>query len=207
MIKRSTWIMLLVLCLAVGAYFLVRAKKSTKQTDITPTPTGIGYLITPADGTLQTLRINDAQKHITEMERDTSGNWVISLPLPGPADLSAAGAAETQIGALRIVSQLDNQLNLKDAGLDVPVYTLTLTFRGGTQHVIEIGNLTPTTSGYYVRFDKQYNYVIGQDGIDALTKLISSPPYAATETPPATFDATAASNTLTITPTISTPTP
>jgi hypothetical protein len=207
MVKRSTWIMLFVLCLVVGTYFFVRAKKSNTQADITPTPTGTAYLITPADGTLQTLRINDAQKHITEMTRDTSGNWVITLPSTGPADLSATGAAETQIGALRIVSELANQLNLTDAGLDVPAYTLTLTFRGGAQHVIEVGSLTPTTSGYYVWFDKQNIYVIGQDGIDALTKLILAPPFATTQTPLATFDVTSASNTVTSTPIISTPTP
>jgi hypothetical protein len=191
MIKRSTWIMLVVFALAFITYFIIRGRTSTGSIELTPTAPGKNFLITQADGILQSLRIYDKQYHITQMQRDTSGTWIITLPKPGIADLSLAGAAETQVGALAIVSILDNQLNLKDAGLDFPSYTIKLTFTGGIKHVIEVGTITPTNSGYYVRFDGGNVYVIRRDGIDALVNLITAPPYVATETPVPTIEVTA----------------
>ena len=61
-----------------------------------------------------------------------------------------------------------------------------LGFVSGSTHKIEVGNLTPTSSGYYVRFDGGKIYVIAQSGIDALLNLLTSPPFPATATPVAT---------------------
>ena len=190
MIKRSTWLMLAIFTLAIAAYLIVRSRTSAGSTELTPTAPGTNFLITQADGTLQSLHIYDKQNHITQMQRDTSGTWIITLPTPGNADPSLAGAAETQVDALRIVTILDNQLNLKDAGLDFPSYTMDLVFTSGKQHVIEVGTLTPTNSGYYVRFDAGNIYVISKDGIDALLNLVTAPPYLATETPLPTIEVT-----------------
>ena len=190
MIKRSTWLMLAVFTLVIAAYLIIRSRTSAGSTELTPTATGTNFLITQADGTLQSLRIYDKQNHITQMQRDTSGTWIITLPTPGNADPSSAGAAETQVDALRIVTILDNQLCLKDAGLDFPSYTMDLVFTSGKQHVIEVGTLTPTNSGYYVRFDAGNIYVVSKDGIDALLNLVTAPPYLATETPLPTIEVT-----------------
>jgi hypothetical protein len=190
MIKRSTWIMLVVFALVIAVYFIIRSRPSASATELTPTPIGSNFLITLADGTLQSLRINDKENHITQMQRDTSGAWIITQPTPGNADQSLAGAALTQIDALRIITILDNQLILKDAGLDIPSYTIELIFANGKQHLLEVGSRTPTNSGYYVRFDSGKIYVISQDGIDALVNLITAPPYPATETPLLNIDGT-----------------
>ncbi len=58
-----------------------------------------------------------------------------------------------------------------------------MTFVSGVSHKIEVGNLTPTSSGYYVRFDGGKIYVIEQSGIDALLNLLTTPPFPATATP------------------------
>jgi hypothetical protein len=202
MIKRPTWILLVILALVVIVYFVVKNHGSTASTQSTPTALGNNFLVTQADGTLQVLRIADAQNQVFQMQRDTSGIWVVTLPKTGTADQALAGAAETQVGALRIVTTLENQLNLGDAGLETPAYTIELTFVSGTKHVIQVGTLTPTSSGYYVRYDAGNLYVVSQSGIDALLKLLTAPPFPATPTPlPSTPE--------TITPTLegSTPTP
>ena len=41
------------------------------------------------------------------MQRDLSKTWVITAPTSGAADQGLAGAAETQVGALSIVTMLD----------------------------------------------------------------------------------------------------
>ena len=75
-------------------------------------------------------------------------------------------------------------------GLAVPAYTIDLGFVNGTTHKIEVGVLTPTSSGYYVRFDGGKIYVIEKSGIDSLVNLLTSPPFPATATPVPTSDTT-----------------
>jgi hypothetical protein len=207
MIKRSTWLMLVLFGLVIAGYFLFRGRISTIFSVPTPTAINYNYLITQTDGTLENLRIYDNNYHATQMQRDTSGTWFISQPKTGPADQSLAGAAETQVGALKVLTTLNSQLNLKDIGLDFPSYTMKLAFSSGKQHIIEVGISTPTGSGYYVRFDEGSIYVISKDGIDALVNLVTSPPYPATETPIPTLESTVTYTPATSTAVPVTPTP
>jgi hypothetical protein len=188
MIKRPTWILLAILALVIVAYFLIKSHPSATSTEPTPTALGNNFLITQSDGTLQSLHINDRQNRIVQIQRDTSGTWIVTQPTPGVADQSLAEAAATQVGALRIVTTLDNQLNLVDAGLDSPAYTIKLTFASGISHVLQVGMLTPTNSGYYVLFDTGNLYVVSQSGVDALLNLLTVPPFPATATPLPTIE-------------------
>ena len=185
MLKRSTWILLAILALAVGAYFLIK-NQSARVKALAPTATSAGYLISPADGVLQSLRIFNNKGNNFQMQRDLSKAWVVTAPTSGAADQGLAGAAETQVGALSIVIMLSTSPDPGSFGLVNPVDTMELGFVSGATHKIEVGNLTPTSSGYYARFDGGKIYVIAQSGIDALLNLLTSPPFPATATPVAT---------------------
>jgi hypothetical protein len=189
MIKRPTWILLVILVLAVGAYFLIESKPS-KINASTPTVTAGSFLITQAQGVLQSLHILDNKGDNFQMQRDLSKAWVVTAPSSGPADQGLAGAAETQVGALSIVTTLNVPPALSDIGLAVPADTIDLVFVNGTSHKMEIGNLTPTSSGYYVRFDGGKIYVIEKSGIDSLLNLLTNPPFPPTPTPPPTSETT-----------------
>ena len=181
MIKRTTWVLLFILALVVFAFFVIK-NHSANSTEATPTLQGSNFLVTQADGPLKSLRISDLQNHSVQIQRDINGMWIVTQPASGTADQSLATAAETQVSALRIVTTLDNQLPLVEAGLNSPAYAIELTFVDGGKHVIQVGMLTPTNSGYYVRFDGGNLYVVSRPGIDALLNLLSSPPFPATET-------------------------
>ncbi len=103
MIKRSTWIVLAVLVIAVGAYFLSKRHIAASST-LTPTATKSAYLLDLSKNKLQSIRITDDQNHVTLLTRDNTGSWNITLPTPGVADQSQAEAAETQAGALQILT-------------------------------------------------------------------------------------------------------
>ena len=197
MVKRSTWILLVILALVVGAYFLIK-NRPAKPGQATPTAIGDTYLVTQSDGTLQSLQIDDAQGHTVRMQRDLTKVWVVTAPTNTEADQSLASAAETQVGALRIVTMLNTPPDLSTIQLIKPAYTIELAFTNGNQHKIEVGGLTPTSSGYYVRYDGGKVYVISQDGIDAILNLLKSPPYPPTATPAPTD--TPATETTTPTP-------
>ena len=189
MVKRSTWILLVILALAVGAYFLIE-NHASKVKALTPTATGGSFLITQAEGVLQSLHIVDNKGNNFQMQRDLSKSWVITAPTSGAADQGLAGAAETQVGSLSIVAKLNPLPDLNAVGLAVPADIIDLVFVNGTSHRIEVGNLTPTSSGYYVRFDGKEIFVIEQSGIDSLLNLLKSPPFPATATPVPTPETT-----------------
>ncbi len=182
MVRRSTWILLAILVLVVGAYFFTK-NRPFKTGEPTPTAQGNSYLITSADGTLQSLQIADSEGNKVRIQRDLSKKWVITAPTPAEADQGAAGAAETQVGALLIVATLDTPPDAAATGLATPADTIDLAFDSGIQHKLEVGSLTPTSSGYYVRFDGNKVYVISKNGIDSLLNLLKSPPYPPTPTP------------------------
>ncbi len=200
MIKRSTWIVLAILVLVVAAYFLLKSHP-LKTGQPTPTATGTAYLVTPANGTLESLRIYNKKGKNFQMQRDLSHTWVITAPTSGEADQGLAGAAETQVGALSIITMFATPPDPSATGLNVPADTIELGFVSGASHKIEVGNLTPTSSGYYVRYDGGKIYVIAQSGINSLLNLLTAPPFPATATPAATNAPS------TITPEVATPTP
>jgi hypothetical protein len=182
MIKRSTWILLVILALVVGAYFLIKNQPAKGKT-LTPTATGSSFLITQAQGVLQSLSISDNKGNKFQMQRDLSKSWVITAPSSGVADQGLASAAETQVGALSILTQLQTPPDLSVVGLAGPAYTMQLGFVNGSSHKIDVGIISPTGSGYYVRFDGGKIYVIEKSGIDAILNLLTSPPFPATATP------------------------
>ncbi|MGD0610354.1 MAG: DUF4340 domain-containing protein [Anaerolineales bacterium] len=188
MIKRPTWIVLILLVLALGGYFFLKYRSPQKSGTPTPTEAGSTFLL-PANGPkLKSVRINDQNNKVTMIERDNNGNWNVSLPAPAPADQAAAEAAETQVGALSIVTKLNTNPPQSAMGLDTPADVIQLVYLDGTQHTLEVGSKTPTSSGYYVRFDHSNLYVISVDGIDPLLEMLDNPPYVptATPTPPST---------------------
>lgn len=176
MVKRSTWVWL-ILFLAVIGSFLYLKYRPTPSVEPSPTTVIKSYLFTEADGTLIRFRIYDRQYHIMMMERPSGGLWTLALPIPGPADQAHAEAGATQIGALLIVDTIKTSQPLSSMGLDFPSYVMKLTFQNGIQHTLEIGDKTPTGSGYYVQLDRGAVYIVSPDGISALLNLLTTPPY------------------------------
>jgi hypothetical protein len=182
MIKRPTWIILLVLALVIGAYFLIKNRPASIPEE-TPTAATSAFVFSETDGLLKNLRIYDRNGNIFQMQRSENNAWIVILPNPGGTDQGLAGAAEAQVGALRIITLLETPPSLSDIGLIDPMYIIEFGFDGNVTHTLTVGDLTPTNSGYYAQFDDKNVYVISQAGIDSLINLLTSPPYLATSTP------------------------
>ncbi|KAF0108702.1 MAG: hypothetical protein FD146_588 [Anaerolineaceae bacterium] len=177
MVKRSTWLWLVLFLAAAGVLLFLKYRPAP---EVEPTPTAVvavsNYLFTEEDGTLVRIRIYDRQYNIVMLERPAGGLWTMVLPAPGPADLAHAEAGATQIFALEIVDTVKNPQSLSSMGLGSPAYVMKLTFQSGIEHKLEIGDKTPSGSGYYARLDKGTVYIIGPHGIDALLNLHANPP-------------------------------
>jgi len=90
-------------------------------------------------------------------------------------------AAAAQVSALQVISPI-NAGKPEIFGLDKPAYVITIEFSGGKKHTLEVGDATPTNSGYYVRVDKDKMMVTDLSGIDSLVQLGFFPPYLNTPT-------------------------
>jgi hypothetical protein len=153
-----------------------------KNAPIATTPTSsISLVFTKADGNPTSIEIKPATGQSFKLSRDAKNIWAIDLPSPAEANQGLAEAAATQISALVVVSAIKADPGI--FGLDKPAYMITIGFDNGRQHILEIGDLTPTSSGYYVRLDKNKMMIADFNGIDSLLKLPLSPPYLNTPIP------------------------
>lgn len=182
-ISTTTWITLLVLVLVVGFALLFNQQKTKQQAAATPTA-GTAMLFTSAEGQPNDIKIESSTGQSVEVARNDKGVWVLKAPTQADADQASAEAAATQIGALRVIS--DVQLGLDVVGLDKPAYTITLTFTGGKTHKLAVGSVNPIQTGYYVQLDGGKTQIVDKQGLDALLTLLTNPPYVATATPAVT---------------------
>jgi len=85
---------------------------------------------------------------------------------------------------LQILSQIENA-DPETFGLDTPAFVIALEFQNGKKHTLEVGDATPTNSGFYVRLDNGKIVVTDLSGISSLLQLGYFPPYLNTPAPTA----------------------
>jgi len=183
--RRSTVIYLLLFAVVLGAAYYFNNRAKTAEAEVTPEPTTapIEYLFTSADGLPTRIKIEAKTGEVVEVARNAENVWAMILPEEAAADQGSVEAAASQVATMRILERVPN-LAPDAVGLDDPEYTMSLQFTSGVERNIEIGVLTPTGRGYYVRGDDTGIVIISNSAVDSLLGLLSNPPYAPTETPP-----------------------
>ena len=182
MIRRNTWILLLLFAAALLGAILFNRNKAASPADegATPPPESL-VLFSPEEGAPTSIRVAAAGGGTTELAHNQAGEWVLVAPVAAQADQGLAEAAASQIATLRILDEVSLEPDL--LGLARPSYVVTVKFSAGGVHKLEIGDLTPSQSGYYVRLDGQSMLIVGATGLDALLNLATVPPYAASPVP------------------------
>jgi hypothetical protein len=183
--KRPTWILLFVFAALVGLFFYLNRQGGASQDGLesgTETPGGARFLFTDEYGVPLDINISDTDGNVVEVERNEEGIWMLKHPTETEANQGKAEAAASQVTALRILSTLD--LAPEHAGLVSPSYVLTVNFSGADTFTLDIGDQTPTQSGYYARMSMSDKImVISKSGVDSLLTLLSNPPYPDASTP------------------------
>ncbi|HUH97630.1 MAG TPA: hypothetical protein VLZ89_09750 [Anaerolineales bacterium] len=184
MIRRNTWILLIVLAALVGAALYFNRQQKSSAGSTTPTPANT-FLFTSKDGNPTDIKIQDTEGHSVEVARDSTGKWVLKAPTADAANQSQAEAAATQLTSLNLVGNV--QIGLDVVGLDKPTYTMTITFDSAKTHKVLIGSVNPIQTGYYIQVDGGPVQVAEKSGIDSLVGMLTAPPYLATLTPTITL--------------------
>jgi len=188
--RRSTVIYVLLFLAMAGAYYFLNNREKPADITVTLEPEAvISYLFNAEDGLPASIRIEAKAGEKVEVARGADNAWMLILPLEAQADQAAAEAAASQVTTLRILDTIPD-VDPKIVGLTVPEYTLTLQFASEVERKAEIGVVTPTESGYYVRNAKGEIVIVSKSSVDSLLALLTNPPYLETPTPGLTATAT-----------------
>ena len=182
--RRSTIVFLLLLLGMAGLYYYLNNRE--EPADLAP-PTlesgsQISYLFTAEDGLPTSIRIEAKTGETVEIARDAEGAWVLVLPIEAEADQGSAEAAASQVTTLRILDHVPD-VDPEIVGLKLSEHTLIIQFTSGVERKAEIGVITPTESGYYVRDAAGEVVIVSRNAIDPLIGLLDNPPYEETPTP------------------------
>jgi hypothetical protein len=191
MIRGSTVVYITLLLLLVGAYLYLNNREQPAGIESTAEPgTEVAqeYLFTAEEGIPSSIRIESKAGETVEVARGTENAWEVIQPVESQADQAAAEAAATQVTTMRILETVPD-VDPSIIGLENPEYILTIKLTGGGERKVDIGVITPTESGYYVR-DENTIVIVSRSAVDSLLGLLSNPPYAATLTPEASETAT-----------------
>jgi hypothetical protein len=184
MVKRQTWILLALFLALAGFAIYLKYNPQAPAPDKNATPTAttapVEFLFSAQEGVVTSILIESREGESIGVKR--AGNaWMVTRPFEAAAEPTSVEAAASQVTALTVLARLD--LDPAAAGLKVPAYTITIGFSSGKSFIAQIGDETPTGTGYYVRKEDGSVLVISRDGIDALLGLLLYPPFLETPTP------------------------
>ena len=185
MIRGSTVVYIVILLVLVGAYYYLNNRQQPAEIEVTAeagTDVPQEYLFKAEEGTPSSIRIESRSGETVEVSRGEDDAWALTQPVEAKADQGAAEAAATQVAAMRILDTVPD-IDPNIVGLADPEYVLTVKFTGGGERTAEVGVITPTESGYYVRDADGKVVIVSRSAIDALVGLLTNPPYLETPVP------------------------
>ncbi len=181
--RRSTVIYLLLFLILAGAYYYLNNREQPADISLTlEPPSEVKYLFTAEDGAPTGIHIESKSGEVVEIARDADNAWVVTQPNEATADQGSAEAAASQVTTMQILDTIPD-VDPDIVGLTDPEYTMTIKFAGDVERKVEIGVITPTESGYYVRDPNGDIVIISRSSVDALLVLLTNPPYLETPTP------------------------
>jgi len=196
MIRGSTVVYIVLLLVLVGAYLYLNNREQPADIELTVEPgteVAEAYFFDAEEGAPTSIRIESKAGETVEVARGTDNAWELTQPVEAQADQAAAEAAASQVTTMRILDTVPD-IDLTIVGLEDPEYMLTVTFTGGGERTVDVGVITPTESGYYVR-DGETVVIVSRSAIDSLLGLLTNPPYLESPTPdPVTSEASTPSS-------------
>jgi hypothetical protein len=182
--RRATVVYLVLLLGLAGVYYYLNHREQPADIAVTPGPEAqVSYLFTAEDGVPTSIHVEAKDGATVEVARGADNAWTLTLPVEAKADQAAAEAAASQVTTLRILDNVPD-LDPEITGLTSPEYTLSIRFTSGVERKAEIGVITPTESGYYVRNADGGIVIVSKSSLDSVLGLLTNPPYLETPLPP-----------------------
>ena len=182
MIRRPTWILLVLFLAALAAAWLWQRSEENKP-DTEPTPTPVARLFEIDANTIREIKIEDNQQNRLYLKRVVGEMWIMTEPERQNMYVGELASKVNQLGTMNILSTLQNPPEAAQIGLLPPAYTLIVIGEDGKEYILDVGSETPTQTGRYVRL-KGLIHVVSSQSIESIVGLLANPPIApVTETP------------------------
>ncbi len=157
---RNAIILVVVVVLLVGAYFLISNRKTTDD----GLGNQAGNTVKLADFTsdkIESVTLENSDGTFVIVKKDNE--WTLSTPTDIKADPTVLSSIVINSSSM-VVDKLieEDAKDLSIYGLDKPTVVVTIKPIGGDNVVIDLGNKTPTSSGYYVKLHNENKvYILG----------------------------------------------
>jgi hypothetical protein len=185
MIRRTTWIVLAVFLLALGAALFWQRRQDQQAAEATPAATA-EVLVDLAGREVAGLQFSGAAGEELEIEKGLDSSWVVVAPAGNEADQARLEQLIGDLSGLQVTAKLDTTPGLASLGLNPARYRLAVLFEDGNQAVIYIGDRTPIQDGYYAYREGDQVVVVGAFGVDTLLDYLTTPPVLSPPTPATT---------------------
>ena len=156
---RNAIILVVIVALLGGAYYLISKKKTADSVDNTSTADTIKMTDYTSDQ-VESLTLQNPDGTFVLVKNGTE--WSLSSPTDIKADsskLSSIVINASSVIADKLVEE--NAQDLSIYGLDNPIL-VKLKLKDGGEKVLEVGDMTPTKGGYYVKLSGENKvYVVG----------------------------------------------
>jgi hypothetical protein len=183
MVRRSTWIALALALALAGALAYMNREQQAVREQAQSFPTLPSHIVfEDAQGAFNRISIRAATGGVVTLALNMQNLWEIAQPVQGAAEQAYIEAAEAEIGSMRYTDELQGAAPA-DLGLAPPAYVVTISMKDGREHRLEIGDQTPSETGYYARIDGDRILTLNVSSIESLLLLFANPPYRETPTP------------------------
>ncbi len=175
MIRRSTWIMLLIFVGVLAGGLIWSRRAQTDASEPLPTPESLWSY---DEGDVQGLRIEDLKAgKVVEVRRDPDVAWRMIQPDEEPADAGRVEQAVTWLRSPNVSRVLTGQQNLEPFGLADRATRVTLLLQDGSTQSFDIGAPTGIAGSTYIRIaGGDAIQVVSGYGLDDVTGLLKDPP-------------------------------
>jgi len=171
MIRRSTWILLGVfLLLLAGTIYLSRTGNLSVLPEETPVPTK-SPVFSLDTGQITALKIEKPGSQVVQIDQSADASWMVTLPPGSPVSTEQVDTAVGTVNTWTVQNELSVPPPMDAMGLATPAYVITFTSDTGQTRFVNVGNLTPTSSGYYIQVDGGPPVVVSKTSIDPFIQL------------------------------------
>ena len=184
MIKRSTWIILVIFVTLTGVVLIYQREKESELKD-----EGLGMFgefeqpnsvkpvfQIPTGEVILGLYLEDVAGRSLEIDRENPEvEWMFGSQ-DGDVDQDRINQILYQIESLAINQELDSAIDFEMIGLIEPAYKLRISISNGGVFTLLIGNVTITNTSYYAQLTGSNPIVIDRYSLDGMINLLDNPP-------------------------------
>ena len=176
MVKRSTWILIIILVLLVTITMVIRNIDLGDDDDETTT---VEFLYFVESTEIISVEVKSTEGASIKMIRDDQGAWQLIQPESPNVDINRINTMVTQLARVRVFATLEDPPSDEDIGLDSPLFHIVIGFTDGSQGSFDVGLENAIGNGYYIRMDSGTIMVVSISNLESLLGMIEDPPVIA----------------------------